>query len=163
MNLTFRQLRLFLALADTGSVSAAARVMHVTQPTASMQLKEISQAVGLPLYEVIGKKVHLTDVGHELAATASVAAIAGDSPEADSAKPPFRPSAINRYKDRNFAIAGGISRFERSRPATRPKTKKRIAGSSRFCMGSSRMACILLAALHQVKSIIRHMYIGFNL
>jgi len=38
MNVTFRQLRLFLALADTGSVSAAARTMHVTQPTASMQL-----------------------------------------------------------------------------------------------------------------------------
>ena len=70
MNITFRQLRLFQALADTGSVSAAARALHVTQPTASMQLKEVSQAVGLPLYEVIGKKVHLTDVGKELAATA---------------------------------------------------------------------------------------------
>ena len=70
MNVTFRQLRLFLALAETGSVSGAAKVLHVTQPTASMQLKEISQAVGLPLYEVIGKKVHLTDVGQELAATA---------------------------------------------------------------------------------------------
>ena len=71
MNVTFRQLRLFLALAETGSVSGAAKVLHVTQPTASMQLKEISQAVGLPLYEVIGKKVHLTDVGQELAATAA--------------------------------------------------------------------------------------------
>ena len=70
MNTTFRQIRLFQALADTGSVSAAARVMHVTQPTASMQLKEVSQAIGLPLYEVIGKKVHLTEVGQELAATA---------------------------------------------------------------------------------------------
>ena len=70
MNVTFRQLRLFLALAETGSVSGAAKVLHVTQPTASMQLKEIGLAVGLPLYEVIGKKVYLTEVGHELAATA---------------------------------------------------------------------------------------------
>jgi DNA-binding transcriptional LysR family regulator len=70
MNITFRQLRLFLALVDTGSVSAAARSMHVTQPTASMQLKEVSLAVGLPLYEVIGKKVHLTELGKELAITA---------------------------------------------------------------------------------------------
>jgi DNA-binding transcriptional LysR family regulator len=70
MNATFRQIRLFQALADTGSVSAAARAMHVTQPTASMQLKEVSQAIGLPLYEVIGKKVHLTEVGKELALTA---------------------------------------------------------------------------------------------
>lgn len=70
MNFSFRQLRLFLALAETGSVSAAAKVMHVTQPTASMQLKEISASVGLPLYEVIGKKVFLTEVGKALAVTA---------------------------------------------------------------------------------------------
>lgn len=70
MNVTFRQLKLFLALAETGSVSSAARAMHVTQPTASMQLKEITQAVGVPLYEVISKKVHLTEMGRELAQTA---------------------------------------------------------------------------------------------
>ena len=76
MNLTFRQLRLFLALADTGSVSAAARALHVTQPTASMQLKEITQSIGLPVYEVVGKRVFLTEAGRELAETAR--AIAGE-------------------------------------------------------------------------------------
>ena len=70
MNITFRQLKLFLALADTGSVSGAARAMHVTQPTASMQLREVTQAVGMPLYEVVGRKVHLSEVGQELARTA---------------------------------------------------------------------------------------------
>ena len=79
MNITFRQLRLFQALADTGSVSGAARALHVTQPTASMQLKEVAQAVGLPLYEVIGKKVHLTDVGRELAATARSIALSWEA------------------------------------------------------------------------------------
>jgi DNA-binding transcriptional LysR family regulator len=76
MNITFRQLRLFLALADTGSVSRAARECHVTQPTASMQLKEISESVGLPLYEVISRRVHLTDAGRDLARTAR--SIAGE-------------------------------------------------------------------------------------
>ena len=70
MNITFRQLRLFLALAETGGVSAAARMVHVTQPTASMGLKEITDAVGVPLYEVVARKVHLTQMGHELAKTA---------------------------------------------------------------------------------------------
>lgn len=79
MNITFRQLRLFQALADAGSVSAAAKAMHVTQPTASMQLKEVSQAVGVPLYEVIGKKVYLTDMGKELAATARAMALSWES------------------------------------------------------------------------------------
>ena len=70
MNITFRQLKLFLAVFDNGSVSAAAKLTHVTQPTASMQLKEISHAVGLPLYDVISKKIHFTDAGKELAKTA---------------------------------------------------------------------------------------------
>lgn len=70
MNITFRQMRLFMALAETGSVSAAARRVHVTQPTASMGLKEITDAVGVPLYEVVARKVHLTQLGHELAKTA---------------------------------------------------------------------------------------------
>jgi DNA-binding transcriptional LysR family regulator len=78
MNITFRQLRLFLALADTGSVSAAAKLMHVTQPTASMQLKEVTQSVGLPLYEVVSKKIHLTAVGQDLAVTARTMAQAWD-------------------------------------------------------------------------------------
>ena len=76
MNITFRQLRLFLALAETGSVSTAARMVHVTQPTASMGLKEITDAVGVPLYEVVARKVHLTQMGHELAKTAR--AISGE-------------------------------------------------------------------------------------
>ena len=63
-------MRLFLALADTGSVSRAARECHVTQPTASMQLKEVSDSVGVPLYEVISRRVHLTDAGRDLARTA---------------------------------------------------------------------------------------------
>ena len=70
MNATFRQLRLFLALAETGSVSKAAAATHVTQPTASAQLKEMTEAVGLPLHEVISRRVHLTDAGRQLAQTA---------------------------------------------------------------------------------------------
>lgn len=65
-----------MALAETGSVSAAARMVHVTQPTASMGLREISDAVGVPLYEVVARKVHLTQMGQELAKTAR--AISGE-------------------------------------------------------------------------------------
>ena len=79
MNITFRQLRLVLALSETGSVSAAAKMMHVTQPTASMQLKEVALSVGLPIFEVIGKKVYMTDVGKELATTARTVAQAWDT------------------------------------------------------------------------------------
>lgn len=70
MNITFRQLRLFLAVAEAGSVTAAARAMHVTQPTASAQLREMTLAVGTPLYEVVARRVRLTEAGEELARTA---------------------------------------------------------------------------------------------
>ena len=70
MNVSFRQLRLFKALAETGSVTAAARVMHVTQPTASMQLKELSSSIGMSLFEFVGKKIYLTEAGKALALSA---------------------------------------------------------------------------------------------
>jgi len=70
MNVSFRQLRLFKALAETGSVTAAARVMHVTQPTASMQLRELSNSIGMPLFEFVGKKIYLTEAGKALASSA---------------------------------------------------------------------------------------------
>ena len=74
MQITLRQMRLFLALAETGSVTKAANAMHVTQPTASMQLQKITESVGLPLFEVISKKVHLTEAGLELARSARIIA-----------------------------------------------------------------------------------------
>lgn len=70
MHTTFRQLQLFLALAETGSITAAARACHVTQPTVSMQLKDLAESVGLPLYEQLGKRLRLTDAGEALVSAA---------------------------------------------------------------------------------------------
>jgi DNA-binding transcriptional LysR family regulator len=70
MNITFKQLRLFLALEQTESVTKASRMMHISQPTASMQLKEMTEKIGSPLFEVISKKIHLTALGREFAKTA---------------------------------------------------------------------------------------------
>lgn len=70
MQATFRQLRLFLAFADKLSVTAAARTCHVTQPTASMQLRELADGIGMPLYEQVGRQLYLTAAGESLARTA---------------------------------------------------------------------------------------------
>lgn len=70
MNVTFRQLELFRALVATGSISEAARQVGVTQPTASIHLKELAEEVGVPLHEVIGRKVYLTEAGRMLAKAA---------------------------------------------------------------------------------------------
>jgi DNA-binding transcriptional LysR family regulator len=64
---TLRQLRVFSTVARTLSFSAAARELHLTQPAVSMQVRQLETHAGLPLFEQIGKKVHLTEAGRELA------------------------------------------------------------------------------------------------
>lgn len=67
---TFRQLEVFEAIARLGSFTRAAEELHLTQPTVSMQMKKLAEAVGLPLFEQVGRRIHLTDAGRQLATTA---------------------------------------------------------------------------------------------
>lgn len=62
---TIRQLDTFLEVARELSVSRAAENLHVTQPAISMQMKQLEEAVGLPLYEQVGRKIRLTDAGQD--------------------------------------------------------------------------------------------------
>ncbi|WP_334157833.1 LysR family transcriptional regulator [Oryzomicrobium sp.] len=64
------QLRLFAAVAQEGSISRAAERLCLTQPTLSAQLRQLTDQVGLPLYEVIGRRLHLTEAGEVLLASA---------------------------------------------------------------------------------------------
>lgn len=66
MNLTLRQLKIFDAVARHLSFTRASKELHLTQPAVSMQIKQLEEAVGLPLFEQVGKKVYLTDAGEEM-------------------------------------------------------------------------------------------------
>lgn len=66
LHLTFRQLSVFEAVARHLSYSRAAQEMHLTQPAVSMQIKQLEENVGLPLFEQLGKKIYLTEAGREL-------------------------------------------------------------------------------------------------
>ncbi|MFP4615696.1 MAG: LysR substrate-binding domain-containing protein [Thiohalorhabdus sp.] len=63
---SLRQLEVFEAIARLGSFRRAAQTLHVTQPTVSVQIRKLSEAVGLPLFEQVGKRVYLTDAGRSL-------------------------------------------------------------------------------------------------
>ena len=63
MNLSFRQLRVFLEVAHQGSVSRAAEVLHLTPPAVSMQIKEVENQVGLPLFDRVGRTLSLSTAG----------------------------------------------------------------------------------------------------
>ena len=66
---TLHQLRVFETVARHGSFTKAAEELYITQPTVSSQVKQLAQAVGLPLFEQIGKQLYLTAAGRELSAT----------------------------------------------------------------------------------------------
>ena len=67
---TLRQLEIFLAVYDLGSITAASEALHLTQPTVSTQLKKLADDVGMPLYQRVGRGREFTDAGRALAATA---------------------------------------------------------------------------------------------
>lgn len=66
---TLHQLKVFEAVARHSSFTRAAEELFLTQPTVSMQVKQLAKAVGLPLFEQIGKRLYLTAAGRELLAT----------------------------------------------------------------------------------------------
>lgn len=63
---TLPQLSVFEAVARLGSFTKAAEELYMAQPTVSVQMKKLSETVGLPLIEQIGKGIHLTEAGRVL-------------------------------------------------------------------------------------------------
>lgn len=67
MNFTFHQLQIFLEVARQQSITKAAAEMYMTQPALSIQLKNFQSQFEIPLTEIIGKKLYLTDFGQSIA------------------------------------------------------------------------------------------------
>ena len=70
MNYTINQLRIFLKITQTQSVTKAAEELHLTQPAVSIQLKNLQDQFDIPLTEIIGRKIFITDFGKEIALAA---------------------------------------------------------------------------------------------
>ncbi len=66
MHITLRQLQVFEAAARLGGYTRAAETLHLSQPAVSMQIRQLEEQAGMPLFDQIGKKVHLTDAGRAL-------------------------------------------------------------------------------------------------
>ncbi len=70
MNYTLHQLQVFLKVAEIKSVTKAAEELHLTQPAVSIQLKNFQDQFDIPLTEIIGRKIYITDFGIEVAQAA---------------------------------------------------------------------------------------------
>ncbi len=66
MHVTFRQMEVFEAVAQHLNYTRAAQQLHLTQPAVSMQIKQLEDAVGIALFEQLGKKIFLTEAGQEM-------------------------------------------------------------------------------------------------
>ncbi|MGB3548998.1 MAG: LysR family transcriptional regulator [Saprospiraceae bacterium] len=66
MNYTFSQLRTFIKIAETGSVTRAAEELHLSQPAVSVQLRNFQRNFDRPVTEVIGRQLYVTDFGREV-------------------------------------------------------------------------------------------------
>lgn len=67
--ITFRQLETFAEVARQLSFTKAAEVLHLTQPAVSIQIKQIADTIGLPLFEQTGREITLSSAGEELLMT----------------------------------------------------------------------------------------------
>jgi len=70
MNYTLHQLEIFLKISQTKSVTKAAEELHLTQPAVSIQLKNFQDQFEIPLTELVGRKIYITDFGKEIAEAA---------------------------------------------------------------------------------------------
>ncbi|APX18065.1 LysR family transcriptional regulator (plasmid) [Phaeobacter inhibens] len=103
MNADWNFLRGFHATATTGTLSAAARQLGLTQPTLSRQVKSLEDALGLRLFDRVGRKLVLTETGMDLLhhvermadAAQSVMLVANGSPKTVSGR--VRISASDCY------------------------------------------------------------------
>ncbi len=66
MHVTLRQLNVFEAVARLLSYSRAAESLHLSQPAVSMQIRQLEDEIGLPLFDKLGRRIQLTEAGHEL-------------------------------------------------------------------------------------------------
>lgn len=64
--LSLDQLRTFQAVIESGSFSAAARKLHLSQPAVSVQIRELERRFGVKLIERFGKQAHVTPPGRDL-------------------------------------------------------------------------------------------------
>lgn len=66
MRITFRQLQIFRAVCESRSYSRAAEEMALTQPAVSLQIRQLEELIGQPLFDYVGRQLYLTEAAEAL-------------------------------------------------------------------------------------------------
>lgn len=64
--MTIRHLKIFIAVADTGKMSAAAEMLYISQPSVSQSIRELEEHYQTLLFERLSKKLFITEAGKRL-------------------------------------------------------------------------------------------------
>lgn len=67
MNYTLHQLHIFLKISELKSITKTSEALHLTQPAVSIQLRNFQDQFPIPLTEVVGRQLYITDFGMEIA------------------------------------------------------------------------------------------------
>ncbi|MFY1828496.1 LysR family transcriptional regulator [Myxococcus fulvus] len=142
MNLDVRHLRLVAAVVDTGSVTAAAKVLHLSQPALSHQLRDVEERLGTELFHRQGRRMVLTDAGRRVLDAARKVVSELESVEADVARLANASGGVLRLATECYTayhwLPGVLRRFSSRHPevevrialeATRRPVEALLAGS----------------------------------
>ncbi len=96
MDLTLDQLRVFLDVSRTGSITRTAETLHLTQPAVSIRLRNLQRRFEIPITETVNRKIYLTEFGKELAKKAAI--ILEDVEALDNKAQAFRGRLTGRLR-----------------------------------------------------------------
>jgi DNA-binding transcriptional LysR family regulator len=130
MNVTFRQLRVFAEVAQQGSMTRAADVLHLTPPAVSMQIREIESQVGLPLFDREGRQISLSTAGQYFQVHAK--RILGAMKDAENAMARFKKLehgqlTIGMVSTAKYFVPRLLARFHQDHPGV--DVRLRVAGN----------------------------------
>ena len=134
--MTIRHFRIFIAVANTGSITRAAQALYVSQPTVSVAIRELEQHYGTRLFERISQRLKITEAGRALLGYATHLISLYDEVEA-SFQNPDSHSLLRVGASVTFGVYGMpalaarfAARFASSGPWIRPR---------RFSFGSLKL------------------------
>lgn len=90
--MTIRHLKIFIAVAETGSMSQAAKQLYLSQPTVSQSIRELEEHYGILLFERLSRRLYITEAGKRLLPMAHMISRQFDSMEESIHKETQRPA-----------------------------------------------------------------------
>jgi aminoethylphosphonate catabolism LysR family transcriptional regulator len=144
------QLRAFFSVARAGGFTAAARQMHVSQPTLTSQVRDLEEAHGVELFHRVGRGVQLTPTGRQLyAIAAQMAALESDALHLLKDEGSLRAGLLRVGAVSPYTAIDVVAEFSRRHPGIRVEASFGNSGAILRDLGEFRVDVAVLARLEE--------------